>query len=59
MKQKVGTLEHDGETIYYEVTGEGEPVVLSHGAGGNHAIWFQQVLELARRYKVVTWDQQV
>ena len=57
MKQHVGTLEHDGETIYYEVTGEGEPVVLSHGAGGNHAIWFQQVLALARRYKVVTWDQ--
>ena len=23
------------ETIYYEVTGEGEPLVLSHGAGGN------------------------
>ena len=38
MKQQVGTLEHDGETVYYEVTGEGEPVVLSHGAGGNHAI---------------------
>jgi 2-succinyl-6-hydroxy-2,4-cyclohexadiene-1-carboxylate synthase len=57
MKQQVGTLEHDGETIYYEVTGEGEPVVLSHGAGGNHAIWFQQVLVLARQFKVVTWDQ--
>ena len=57
MKQQVGSLEHDGETVYYEVTGEGEPVVLSHGAGGNHAIWFQQVLALARRYKVVTWDQ--
>ncbi len=45
------------ETIYYEVTGDGEPLVLSHGAGGNHAIWFQQVALLSRRYKVITWDQ--
>lgn len=58
MQQATGTFDHDGETIYYEVTGEGaETVVLSHGAGGNHAIWFQQVLELAQRYRVVTWDQ--
>lgn len=45
------------ETIYYEVTGEGEPLVLSHGAGGNHAIWFEQVAFFSRRYKVITWDQ--
>ena len=45
------------ETIYYEVTGDGEPLVLSHGAGGNHAIWFQQVAFLSRRYQVITWDQ--
>ncbi|MEM9406123.1 MAG: alpha/beta fold hydrolase [Acidobacteriota bacterium] len=58
MQQATGTLDHDGETIYYEVTGQGpETVVLSHGAGGNHAIWFQQVLELAQSYRVITWDQ--
>lgn len=45
------------ETIYYEVTGDGEPLVLSHGAGGNHAIWFEQVAFFSRRYKVITWDQ--
>ena len=45
------------ETIYYQVTGDGEPLVLSHGAGGNHAIWFEQVAVLSRRYKVITWDQ--
>ncbi len=57
LKQTTGTLEHDGETIYYEVTGVGEPLVLSHGMGGNHAIWYQQVLELAQQFKVITWDQ--
>ena len=45
------------ETIYYEVTGDGEPLVLSHGAGGNHAIWFEQVAFFSRRYQVITWDQ--
>jgi len=48
-----------GEDIYYEVTGEdGAPVVvLTHGAGGSHASWFQQVPALAEAgYRVVTWD---
>lgn len=52
-----GFLETDGERIYYEVTGEGEPIVFSHGFGGNHAIWFQQVLDFGRDHRVVTWDQ--
>lgn len=47
----------DGERLYYEVTGEGEPIVLSHGLGGNHAIWYQQVADLAFDYQVITWDQ--
>lgn len=47
----------DGEQIYYEVTGDGEPIILSHGLGGNHAIWYQQVADLAFDFKVVTWDQ--
>lgn len=47
----------DGERIYYEVTGLGEPVVLSHGLGGNHAIWYQQVSDLGFDYQVITWDQ--
>ncbi|MCP3985581.1 MAG: alpha/beta hydrolase, partial [bacterium] len=29
--------------MYYEDAGEGDALVLCHGAGGNHAIWFQQV----------------
>lgn len=31
-------------------------VVLSHGAGGNRAVWFQQVPTLARCFDVITWD---
>jgi pimeloyl-ACP methyl ester carboxylesterase len=52
-----GFVEHDGEQIYFESVGAGDPVVLSHGSGGNHAVWYQQVLALGQNYRVVTWDQ--
>jgi 3-oxoadipate enol-lactonase len=53
------TVESGGERIYYEVTGpdDAPAVVLTHGAGGSHAAWFQQVPALADAgYRVVTWD---
>ncbi len=52
-----GFIDSDGERIYYESVGKGAAVVLSHGLGGNHAIWYQQVPVLAQHYRVVTWDQ--
>ncbi len=51
-----GFLERDGERLYWESVGSGDALVLSHGAGGNHAIWFQQVAALARHRRVITWD---
>jgi len=52
-----GFVESDGEQIYFESWGTGDTVVLSHGMGGNHAIWYRQVPILAADYRVVTWDQ--
>ncbi|MHB8245065.1 MAG: alpha/beta fold hydrolase [Acidimicrobiales bacterium] len=55
--RRTGYVDHDGEQIYYEVVGEGGvPLVLSHGAGGNHAVWYQQVAPFAADRTVVTWD---
>lgn len=55
---ETGRVASGGEEIYYEVAGDGdEVVVLGHGLGGNHAVWFQQVPVLGERYRVVTWDQ--
>jgi pimeloyl-ACP methyl ester carboxylesterase len=56
---RTGTVESDGETIYYEAVGptDAPTVVLTHGAGGSHAVWYQQVPVLADAgYRVVTWD---
>lgn len=51
------TVESPGARIYYEVRGSGPAVVFAHGAGGNAAIWWQQVpFFLARGSRVVTYD---
>jgi len=47
----------DSTRIYYETAGSGPAVVLIHGLGGNHAVWYRQVPRLARRYTVVTVSQ--
>jgi 3-oxoadipate enol-lactonase len=57
-----GRVARDGEDIYWELidAAAGDDhrpvVVLSHGAGGSHAAWYQQVPALAPRYRVLTWD---
>jgi 3-oxoadipate enol-lactonase len=56
-----GSTENDGESIYWELAAAGEDddrpvVVLSHGAGGSHAIWYQQIPALGQHYRVLTWD---
>src|SRR4051794_31304262 len=57
LDRRTGFVERDGERIFYEVVGEGGlPLVLSHGAGGNHAVWYQQVAPFAADRMVVTWD---
>ena len=46
---QTGTVECGGEEIYYEVSGDDDlpAIMLTHGAGGTHAAWFQQVPTLA------------
>ena len=48
--------EVNGTEIYYEVHGSGPPLILAHGVGGNHAIWWQQIPRLSQFYMVVTFD---
>ncbi|MGH7288071.1 MAG: alpha/beta fold hydrolase, partial [Myxococcota bacterium] len=57
MRRETGFLEHDGERIYWESAGDGPALVLTHGAGGNHAAWFQQIPVFAKTRRVIAWDQ--
>ncbi|GGD61163.1 alpha/beta fold hydrolase [Lacimicrobium alkaliphilum] len=52
----MATLTIGKDQLYYEVHGKGEPLLLAHGLGGNHAIWYQQVAVLAKAYQVITFD---
>lgn len=46
----------NGINIYYEETGTGQPVVLITGLEDNALVWDAQVPALARRYRVVRFD---
>ena len=53
-----GLVNSDGEQIYFECWGDAdETVILGHGLGGSHAVWYQQVAFLSQWYRVITWDQ--
>lgn len=54
---KSGFLDIDDARIYYEIDGEGEPVVLAHGAMTDTRQWEPQVPALAERFQVVRFDQ--
>jgi pimeloyl-ACP methyl ester carboxylesterase len=49
-------VDNHGTQIYYEVHGDGSPIVFVHGSGGHHAAWWQQVVALRENHTVVTLD---
>lgn len=51
-----GILKTAGAEIYYQTHGAGPAVVLAHGIGGNHAIWYGQIDTLARSNRVILFD---
>jgi 3-oxoadipate enol-lactonase len=46
----------NGTNIFYEIAGEGPPIVFVHGLGGTGNVWFAQRVGLAKYFKVVTLD---
>jgi pimeloyl-ACP methyl ester carboxylesterase len=52
-----GTISSNGQQIYYEVHGDGEPLVLVMGIGYDASLWnLQQVPALSKRFQVVIFD---
>ncbi len=50
-------LEKEDVSLYYEVTGEGEPLLLIHGLIVDAGLFQETAKYLARRYKVITYDR--
>lgn len=51
-----GVLATAGAEIYWQAHGEGPAIVLAHGIGGNHAIWYRQLGALSRSNRVIIFD---
>ena len=51
-----GQAEVNGVKLWYEVSGEGEPVVQIHGAGFGHFNFAPATPELSKQFKVVDFD---
>jgi pimeloyl-ACP methyl ester carboxylesterase len=49
-------IDRNGVKIYYELHGDGPPLLLTHGYSSTSAMWQGQVEALARRYKLALWD---
>jgi pimeloyl-ACP methyl ester carboxylesterase len=47
---------HDGIKLYYEVYGNGEPLLVIHGNGGSISDMSAQIAHFRRRYKVIAMD---
>ena len=54
---RAGTVHTNGQELYYEIHGDGPPLVLVMGIGYDSSLWtLQQVPELSTRFHVVLLD---
>ena len=51
-----GYVETNGTKLYYEVMGEGHPLVLIHGGYMDRRMWDDQFAHFAERYRVIRYD---
>lgn len=55
-KAETGFVESNGTKLYYEMMGEGHPLVLIHGGYMDRRMWDAQFSVFAERYKVIRYD---
>jgi pimeloyl-ACP methyl ester carboxylesterase len=46
----------NGASLYYEITGNGTPIVFLHGFTCDHRNWDSQVKYFSNKFKVITYD---
>ncbi len=55
--QKNGFAEVSGARLYYEIAGEGPPLVLVHAGIADGRMWDEQFQEFAKHYRVLRYDR--
>ena len=50
------TLQINDINMYYEINGQGQPLLLIHGLGSSSKDWEKQVPAFSEHYKVITFD---
>src|SRR5262245_20445045 len=51
-----GRIQVPGSTLFYEVAGTGDPVILLHGGNLDRRMWNAEFAALGRSYRVVRYD---
>jgi len=49
-------INRDGVNIYYEVHGNGPPLLLTHGYSSTSAMWQGQIEPLSKHHTLILWD---
>ena len=49
-------INRDGVDIYYEVHGNGPPLLLTHGYSSTSGMWQGQIEALSKHHKLILWD---
>lgn len=52
----MSTIQVNAIDLYYELCGQGEPLLLIHGLGSSSRDWEKQVDDFAGHYQVITYD---
>ena len=52
-----GRIRVDGAELYYEIDGEGEPLLFIHGLGSCAADWAPQIAYFRANYRIIAFDQ--
>jgi len=55
-KTESGFTEINGTKLYYEMSGEGTPMIFLHGFACDHSNWENQVKYFSKKFKVITYD---
>jgi len=49
-------LDRDGVNLYFEVHGDGPPLLLTHGFSATSQMWRGQIEPFSKHYKLIIWD---